>query len=88
MDDLCRRGFTCERSPGKEEGGSSWPAGAESGCKAAGASPEGTSRSRRCTEVEDLSSRTRHKRRSVKFRWEVEVIPLLHYNKLHMSECE
>ena len=65
MDDLCHRGFTCERSPGKEEGGSSWPAGAESGCKVVGASPGGTSRSHRCTEVEDLSSRTRHKWRSV-----------------------
>lgn len=57
MDDSCCRGFTCECSRGKEEGGSSWPAEAESGCKAGGAAREGTSRSRRCMEVEDLSSR-------------------------------
>lgn len=55
MDDpYCGGGFTCGRSQGKEEEGSSWPAEAESGCKAAGAAREGTSRSRRCMEVEDL----------------------------------
>lgn len=53
-DPYCGGGFTCGRSQGKEEEGSSWPAEAESGCKAAGAAREGTSRSRRCMEVEDL----------------------------------
>lgn len=55
------RGFTCGCSQGKEEAGSSWPAEAESGCKAGGAAREGTSRSRRCMEVEDLSSGKRKK---------------------------
>lgn len=41
-------------SQGMEEGGSSWPVEAELGCKVGGAGREGTSRSRRCMEVEDL----------------------------------
>lgn len=41
-------------SRGKEEGGSSWLAEAESACKAGGAWQEGTSRSHSCTEAEDL----------------------------------
>lgn len=49
--------FTCECSQGKEEVGSSWPAEADSGCKVGDAAKEGTSRNRRCMEVEDLSSR-------------------------------
>lgn len=55
------QGFTCGCSQGKEEGGSSLPAEAELGCKAAGGAREGTSRSRRCMAVEDLSSRNRKK---------------------------
>lgn len=54
---LALRGFTCGCSRGTEEAGSSSPAEAESGCKAGGASREGTSHSRRCMEVEDLSWR-------------------------------
>lgn len=60
LDDLGGRGgggFTCGHSRGKEEEGSSWPAEAGSGCKAGVAEREGTSRSRRCMEVEDLNSR-------------------------------
>lgn len=49
------QGFTCGYIPGTEEEGSSWPSSAETGCKVAGAEREGTSRSRRCMEVEDLS---------------------------------
>lgn len=46
--------ITCGCSLGKEEVGSSWPVMAELQCKAAGAKVEGTSRSRRCMEEEDL----------------------------------
>lgn len=49
-------------SQGKEEGGSCWPAEAGLGCKAGGAAREGTSRSRRCMEEGDLSSRKRNKK--------------------------
>lgn len=49
--------LTCGCSRGTEEGGSSLPAEAELRCKAGGAARECTSRSRRCMEVEDLSSR-------------------------------
>lgn len=52
--------FTCGCSQGTEEEGSSYPAGAGLGCKAGDAERESTSRSRRCTEVEDLVSRDRN----------------------------
>lgn len=45
------QGFTCGCSRGTEEAARSGPAVAELGCKAEG---RGTSRSRRCMEVEDL----------------------------------
>lgn len=51
-----QQGFTCGYSQGKAEGGSNWLAEAELGCRAGGAAQEGTSRSRNCTEVEDLGS--------------------------------
>lgn len=67
------QGFTCECSQGKEEVGSSWPAEAELGCKVGDAAMEGTSHSRRCTEVEDLSLRKKIK----KFSSEVKSIQFL-----------
>lgn len=47
-------GFTWDRSRGKEEAGSCWPAEADSGCRVGVAVRGSTSRSRRCTEAEDL----------------------------------
>lgn len=44
-------------SQGKEEGGSGWPAEAESACRVEGAGREGTSHDRRCTVEEDLRTR-------------------------------
>lgn len=56
------QGFTCGCSLGTEVEGSSWQAEAELGCKAGGAAREGTSRSRRCMEVEALRSRKKYKK--------------------------
>lgn len=47
-------GFTWDRSRGREEEGSSWLAEADSGCRVGAAMRGSTSRSRRCTEAEDL----------------------------------